>query len=606
MSVHTRSDDVSMAVLEPSWSTAHAITAVAEDLAGEFSPRRLLERILMRCAELLGCDTGSICSVDEQAGTYRKEADIGIRCQSGQVFPLTEGMTGAVVAQRGPVWFDRYEDVHGGHVDAADRSTLRGVIGVPLQWRGSIIGVCVVFSRQAGRTFSQADAELLGLFAKHAAVALANAHLHDLAEERARDRATAAERDRLLREVYDTLKHGLVGVTGYLSCAQDAVADRTDTISALVTAAHAEATSALNETRSAMLNLLHPTLDERQLEDALAEQVEWARAAGRLDARLVIAGKPVALDPVQAHEILRISHEALANTIQFAAAHMVRLGIAYEASGVSLLVQDDGQGFDLHALAPDSNSGLRRMSDRAHAVGGLVELDSLPGWGTSIRVRFPYARPDVASEGRALRVLIVDPHPLIRAGVSRLLSQAGLNIEVVGEAVDAGRAASLQQVVVADVVITSLRLGDDSESDGVDLTRRLVDAGNTAVLCLSEPGDDQLVAAALRAGAHGCLDKGVDGPALAQAVVATARGEAFLSGLALQCLHRGLRQDPSANLTAREQQVRALVEKGFTDKLIAEHLMISVKTVEKHVSSLLRKSGARNRTELVAQALMHI
>ena len=76
---------------------AAGLIAVAEDLAGEFSLRPLLERILRRCTELLGCDAGSICSVDEAAGTYRKEADIGVACQSGQVFPLTEGMTGAVV-----------------------------------------------------------------------------------------------------------------------------------------------------------------------------------------------------------------------------------------------------------------------------------------------------------------------------------------------------------------------------------------------------------------------------------------------------------------------------------------------------------------------------
>ncbi len=78
---------------------AAGLIAVAEDLAGEFSLRPLLERILLRCTELLGCDAGSICSVDEAAGTYRKEADIGVACQSGRVFPLTEGMTGAVVAR---------------------------------------------------------------------------------------------------------------------------------------------------------------------------------------------------------------------------------------------------------------------------------------------------------------------------------------------------------------------------------------------------------------------------------------------------------------------------------------------------------------------------
>ncbi len=73
---------------------AAGLIAVAEELAGEFSLRPLLEQILRRCTELLGCDAGSICSVDEAAGIYRKEADIGVACNSGAVYPLTEGMTG--------------------------------------------------------------------------------------------------------------------------------------------------------------------------------------------------------------------------------------------------------------------------------------------------------------------------------------------------------------------------------------------------------------------------------------------------------------------------------------------------------------------------------
>ena len=218
-----------------------------------------------------------------------------------------------------------------------------------------------------------------------------------------------------------------------------------------------------------------------------------------------------------------------------------------------------------------------------------------------IVVRAVGAGPEPVTAGRPLRVVVVDPQPLMRAGVGRLLTQAGLNIDVVGEAAGAAQAADLQEAVHADVVVASLRLGDDGESDGVELTRRLVGAGHGAVLCLSEPGEDHLVAAALRAGAHGCLDKGVDGPAFVQAVLATASGQAFLSGTALKSLHRGLRDDGSATLTSRELEVRALLEKGLPDKKIAEQLMISVKTVEKHVSSLLRKSHARNRTELVAQ-----
>lgn len=588
---------------EPSWAMAQAVTAVAEDLAGEFSPRPLLERILLRCTELLGCDAGSICSVDEAGQTYRKEADIGIRCQSGQVYPLSEGMTGAVVSRRGPVWFDRYDDVPGGHVNSADRATLRSVIGVPLEWRGSIIGACIVFSRDDDRTFGPGDAELLTLFAKHAAVALTNARMHDVAEEQARAHATAAERDRLLREVYDTLNQGLVGVLGHLGRAERALSGSlVDDVGELVGAAHQEARDALSETRRTMLGLMGSALDDRDLDEALADEVEWARRAGHLDVRLVVAGKATPLDPTQAHEMLRIAQEALTNTVQHAGAVLVRVGIAYDSTGVSLLIQDDGRGFDPHNLPPDAGSGLRRMSDRAHAVGGLVELDSMPGWGTSLRVRFPYAAPTPTTGGRPLRVLVVDPQPLVRAGVRRLMTQAGLNIEVVGEAAGAVQAIALQDVVGADVVVASLRLGDDGEADGVELTRRLVEAGHGPVLCLSETGDDHLVAAALRAGAHGCLDRGVDGASFAQAVVATARGQAFLSGTALQSLRRGLSQDVPSAFTNRELEVRALLEQGMPDKVIAEELMISAKTVEKHVSSLLRKSQVRNRTELVALA----
>ncbi len=587
--------------VESGWATARAVNAVVEDLAGEFSLQPLLERILLRCTELLGCDAGSVCSVDEAAGTYRKEADIGIRCQSGQVFPLTEGITGAVVARRGPVWFARYEDVRGGHVLPEDRATLRGVIGVPLEWRGSIIGVCVVFSREDSRAFGAADAEVLQLFAKHAAVALTNARLHEVAEERARAQATAAERDRLLREVYDTLNQGLVGVLGHIdTAARLSAADETGTIAAAVRAAGAEAREALVETRRTMLGLLGSALDGRNLHDALEGETEWARRTGHIDVRLVTAGQPAVLDPAMAHEIVRIAQEALTNIVQHANATAVRIGVAYESLGIALLVQDDGGGFDPHNLPADAGSGLRRMAERALAVGGHVEIDSLPDWGTSIRARFPYARARVSGAARSLRVLVIDPDPLVRAGVTALLGQASLSIEVVGQAADVAQATTLQEAVEADVVITSLRLGDDDLADAEALELVLTHTARAAVLCLSERGDDELVVAALRAGAHGCLDKGVDAATLAQAVVAAGRGQAVLSGTALQRLHRGLREDHAASLTSREREVRALIETGLPDKMIAAQLDISVKTVEKHVSSLLRKLGVHNRTELAA------
>ena len=99
------------------------------------------------------------------------------------------------------------------------RATLRGVIGVPLQWRGRVIGACIVFSRDDLRAFGPCDAELLQLFAKHAAIALVNARMHEEAEDRARSQAVAAERDRMLAELHDTLAQRLVSVRVHIDSA---------------------------------------------------------------------------------------------------------------------------------------------------------------------------------------------------------------------------------------------------------------------------------------------------------------------------------------------------------------------------------------------------
>jgi DNA-binding NarL/FixJ family response regulator len=458
--------------------------SAAEDLAVDFSPRPELERVLLRCTELLGCDAGSICSVDEAAGTYRKEADIGVACQSGQVFPLTEGMTGTVVARRGPVWFDRYDQVPSGHVADPERATLRGVIGVPLEWRGRVIGACIVFSRDSRRVFGPGDAELLELFARHEAIVLATARLREAAEVSAKAEAVAAE---------------------------------------------------------------------------------LSRAAGRL------------------RTASREAMDALAD------ARLTLLGLAPRAPGGPAAVGLNG--------------------------GGVT-------WGST------------AGEGQAplggprLRVLIAADRPLLRAGIGRLLSGSGAaadagftgswfepRIEIVGEAATADAAVTACRELRPDVVLADLGLtaaGDAAQAGGAagapgrpaGVTELLLgQRPDLAVVGLCEAGDERLVAEAMRVGARGCVDTWADGPELARAIIAAGRGQAILSAPALAQLQRGLREDAvQPALTERERQVRGLMEQGLPDKVIAERLVLSVKTVEKHAGAVLRKTGARNRAELAALA----
>jgi DNA-binding NarL/FixJ family response regulator len=494
------------------------------------------------------------------------------------------------------------------------------VIGVPLEWRGRIIGACIVFSRDERRVFGPDDAELLELFARHAAIALATAQMHEIAEERARAEAAAAERDRLLGEVHDSLTQRLVSIRLYLEAAER---DATGVVADQLREAGTAARDALAETRLTLLGLAASPLNGQTLDAALRSEAAWAQSIGGLEVRYVSAGTPADMEQSLAAGVLRVAREALTNIVRHAQARSVRLGLVYEPTAVTLLVQDDGQGFDPKAEWQGDRFGLRALSERARVLGATVDVDSLAGWGTRIRARFPY-RLDEEQAAPRLRVLIAAARPLLRAGIARLLSATDPGLEVVGEAATADQALAACVDLRPDVVLADL---------GLPLGRSLADLGPTAdgpadapppapgrpagdltslllgrhprlaVVGLCEVGDEKLVASAMRAGARGCVDTGADGPELARAVIAAGRGQAILSGPVLARLHRGLQDDESGPaLTERERQVRSLMEQGLPDKLIAERLVLSIKTVEKHAGSVLRKTGARNRTELAALA----
>ena len=556
---------------------------LAEDLAGEFELRPLLERILRRSVELLGGDAGSICSVDEAAGFYRKEADIGVSCQSGQVFPLTEGMTGAVARARGPVHFADYRTVPGGHVTTEDRETLRGVVGVPILWRGGVVGACVVFSRDPERVFTRTDSARLELFARHAAIALANARLYQEAEAHARAEAAAAERDRLVREVHDTVAQGLASVIVHLDAA-----GRDADPAGEIDQARQSAVTALAETRRTVLGLAPSPLEGRSLAEALQLELGWANRTGNLDVRLVEAGTPVSLPGGLAHQLFRIAQEALTNAVRHAGAKSVRIGLIHEDGTVAVLVQDDGQGFSADEAV--GSIGLRGMRERARLIGGTLEVDSVAGWGTRVRVS---ARLDGAAVATSrVRALVAAPQPITRAGVVRLLAAGEPALQVAGEVDSVAAALDAYRLLAPDVVVAHLDLADPDGLAGVRAFRALDPAAVVLVLCARR--DQERAAAAVRAGASGWLVDDATGTELARALLAAAEGRSMVPAAALSGVA------DAVPLTDREREVFLLVRRGLRDKQIAERLVISVKTVEKHVGAVLRKTGARNRTELAA------
>lgn len=210
-----------------------------------------------------------------------------------------------------------------------------------------------------------------------------------------------------------------------------------------------------------------------------------------------------------------------------------------------------------------------------------------------------------------IRVLLADDQALLR-GTFRLLLDSVPDITVVGEAADGAEAVRLARSAQADLVLMDIRMPG---TDGIEATRQICadDAlAGVKVLVLTTFETDELVVAALRAGASGFLGKGVDPGALIDAVRTVAEGERLLSPAATRSLIERVVQEPEpepptvvhgmSDLTEREREITSLVAGGLSNTEIGQHLFISPATVKTHVNRAMMKTGARDRAQLVVFA----
>ena len=208
----------------------------------------------------------------------------------------------------------------------------------------------------------------------------------------------------------------------------------------------------------------------------------------------------------------------------------------------------------------------------------------------------------------AVRVLIVDDHPVYRDGLARLLGDLG-DVDVVGAAADGAEAVTLAESLAPDVIVMDLRMPG---LDGIEATRRITMASpHIGVVVLSMFEDDELVFAALRAGARGYLLKDADDEQVAAVVRGIARGEAIFGPGTAQRLLEHLTRTPLAppavpdsfpQLTGREREVLELLAQGRNNGTIAETLFLSERTVRNYVSNIFTKLQVADRAQAIAAA----
>ncbi len=270
---------------------------------------------------------------------------------------------------------------------AALQGHLHSFAGVPLEAKGHILGVLAVASYGA-RQFTRQETDLLSSIGRQVAVAVDNARLYD----QSREVAVLEERNRLAREIHDTLAQGLTGIVVQLEAAERVAARRPEQATASLERAKTLARRSLEEARRSLWNLRPTPLERLSLSEALRQEAARLNDQNGLEVNFAIVGEERRLPPNDELNLFRIAQEALTNVRKHAQADTVAVELAFNSTSLRLSVADDGIGGVDSTGSSGQNAGLGLvgMRERANLLGGELHVESPPGVGTRIAVDVRY------------------------------------------------------------------------------------------------------------------------------------------------------------------------------------------------------------------------
>lgn len=356
-----------------------AVLAIAAEMAVE----PILQKLVQSAGELGGARYAAI-GVPDGEGGFAQFITAGMSdeliAEMGPL-PRTHGLLGAMLESEEPY---RAPDIRAdprfrGWWPSAHPEMV-SFLGVPIVSPSGIVGAFYLTDKLGAQEFSDEDQRLIEMLAAHAGIAIEKARLY----ERSRELSVIEERNRLARELHDSVTQKLFGIVLTAEAAGTLLDQDSERARAQLARLQELAAEAMEELRSLIFELRPGSLEGEGLATTLRKHVDVLRRVHSSEISLRVTGVPKLPAAVEA-EVFRIAQEALHNALRHSHAQRLALSLREREGGVTLTVSDDGVGFDPEDPGLRSRRlGLTSMQERAHALGTALQIDSRPGEGTTI------------------------------------------------------------------------------------------------------------------------------------------------------------------------------------------------------------------------------
>jgi len=276
-----------------------------------------------------------------------------------------------------------------GYRKADSTSETKSELVIPVKMGGRVLGVLDIESAEVDG-FDEADVFTAQTLADQLAVAIENARLY----QETRSMAVTEERNRMAREIHDTLAQGFTGIILQLEATEQALGETDDDVQKHLNQARSLARKSLAEARRSVWNLSPQALEQLRLDEAIKHEVDRFKHDNGIDATYTQYGERRDIPPEMGTAIFRICQESLANVAKHAQATSVEVVLDFEGSEIDLIIKDNGTGFDLEndgKVGRSGGFGLISMRERALGQNGKFDVQSEKGSGTVIKVSFPLA-----------------------------------------------------------------------------------------------------------------------------------------------------------------------------------------------------------------------